>query len=360
MRRGSDVSPSPSFLLAFKPRQVILLEKQQRSPPTAQNGPEIQTQMKPEDESILASSVALWLESKGFSKVLKRFLSAAQIQDDNWKSKALDLNEIFSKYQEISNSANEDLKLQKNQDHVVATTETNGDSNLDTKSTKKKGDKKKKKSNTSEATKSKNEVLSSKSSAEELLDGETKLDKNSEKISVEAAENGVNESKKSSKKRKRIAADESENQSAPEVAVEESKAKKSKGLKEGKDAAPQTALPEVNGHADKQNGNLVDNSTEQKSARKKHNNSAEPKAQIAFQRVKVEEVKFADERLQDNSYWAKDGADIGYGAKAQEVLGQVKGRDFRHEKTKKKRGSYRGGQIDLHSHSIKFNYSDEE
>ncbi|KAF9604719.1 hypothetical protein IFM89_009155 [Coptis chinensis] len=37
-----------------------------------------------------------------------------------------------------------------------------------------------------------------------------------------------------------------------------------------------------------------------------------------------------------------------------------KERDFRHEKTKKKRGSYRGGQIDLQTHSIKFNYSDEE
>jgi hypothetical protein len=35
-------------------------------------------------------------------------------------------------------------------------------------------------------------------------------------------------------------------------------------------------------------------------------------------------------------------------------------RDFRHEKTKKKRGTYRGGQIDLHSHSVKFNYSDDE
>ncbi|KAF8400236.1 hypothetical protein HHK36_013533 [Tetracentron sinense] len=91
-----------------------------------------------------------------------------------------------------------------------------------------------------------------------------------------------------------------------------------------------------------------------------------PKTVNAFQRVKIDEVEFVDERLQDNSYWAKvgsciqDGADIGYGAKAQEVLGQVRGRDFRHEKTKKKRGSYRGGQIDLHSHSIKFNYSDEE
>lgn len=35
-------------------------------------------------------------------------------------------------------------------------------------------------------------------------------------------------------------------------------------------------------------------------------------------------------------------------------------RDFRHEKTKKKRGTYRGGQIDLQSHSIKFNYDDED
>jgi uncharacterized Tic20 family protein len=35
-------------------------------------------------------------------------------------------------------------------------------------------------------------------------------------------------------------------------------------------------------------------------------------------------------------------------------------RGFRHEKTKKKRGTYRGGQIDLQSHSFKFNYSDED
>ncbi|KAJ6372778.1 hypothetical protein OIU76_027160 [Salix suchowensis] len=88
--------------------------------------------------------------------------------------------------------------------------------------------------------------------------------------------------------------------------------------------------------------------------------SSQPKAVKHFQRVKVEEVVFSDERLKDNSYWAKDGAEDGYGAKAQEVLGQVRGRGFRHEKTKKKRGTYRGGQIDLQSHSVKFNYSDED
>ena len=81
----------------------------------------------------------------------------------------------------------------------------------------------------------------------------------------------------------------------------------------------------------------------------------QPKTVNAFQRVKIDEVEFADEKLQDNSYWAKvfanrcaffcisnyqiiylpvfsflnclqSGAEIGYGAKAQEVLGQVRGR----------------------------------
>ncbi|KAK1305249.1 hypothetical protein QJS10_CPB11g01792 [Acorus calamus] len=108
----------------------------------------------------------------------------------------------------------------------------------------------------------------------------------------------------------------------------------------------------------------VNNTTEKsdlaRSGKKEGKNSAEPKTVKAFQRVKVDDVKFADERLQNNSYWAKTGADGGYGAKAQEILGQVRGRDFRHEKTKKKRGTYRGGQIDLESHSIKFNYSDDE
>ncbi|KAI7986463.1 hypothetical protein LOK49_LG14G01559 [Camellia lanceoleosa] len=42
--------------------------------------------------------------------------------------------------------------------------------------------------------------------------------------------------------------------------------------------------------------------------------------------VKIDEVEFANERLQNNSYWTKDSADVRYGAKAQEILGQVNGR----------------------------------
>jgi hypothetical protein len=44
----------------------------------------------------------------------------------------------------------------------------------------------------------------------------------------------------------------------------------------------------------------------------------------------------------------------GYGAKASAVLMTVRGKDFRHEKTKKKRGSYRGGEITLASNSFKY------
>lgn len=44
----------------------------------------------------------------------------------------------------------------------------------------------------------------------------------------------------------------------------------------------------------------------------------------------------------------------GYGFKASEKLSKVRGRDFRHEKTKKKRGNYRGGQISMASNSVKF------
>ena len=49
----------------------------------------------------------------------------------------------------------------------------------------------------------------------------------------------------------------------------------------------------------------------------------------------------------------------GYGAKAEEVLGAVRGKNFRHEKTKKKRGSYRGGAIDFGVNSIKFDDADD-
>ncbi|KAL3830144.1 hypothetical protein ACJIZ3_018946 [Penstemon smallii] len=400
MRKGggtADVSPSSFALTAFKPRQVLLAERQQQqqqrnSAGPVQMGKNQSDNLKPEQEPILTYSVALWLENKGFSKILKRFLSAAQIQDEDWKARALNLDDIFSKYQEIC--VPEKLNSQKKQEEqMVGATKNNGDikcTGFDEKvdkfpvdqSAKTQKEKKKKKSKLTsksleanennidvmpEVTEEKHKGLLSegsdaKNDSEVIVESKDKKkkkklkkenlleDDKNEVVDVD----GANESKKASKKRKRTDSDENENQPGQEVAVEESKPKKTKGLEEGKDVQQ----PAANGHAQPQN--KEENFSKSKSSRKQQITSSEPKTVNAFQRVKIDEVEFADERLQDNSYWAKAGAENGYGAKAQEILGQVKGRGFRHEKTKKKRGSYRGGIIDLQSHSIKFDNSDDE
>lgn len=51
--------------------------------------------------------------------------------------------------------------------------------------------------------------------------------------------------------------------------------------------------------------------------------------------------------------------EAGYGAKANKVLATVKGKDFRHEKTKRKRSTYRGGQITMQSNSFKYADNDD-
>ncbi|ORY28701.1 hypothetical protein BCR33DRAFT_666822, partial [Rhizoclosmatium globosum] len=79
-----------------------------------------------------------------------------------------------------------------------------------------------------------------------------------------------------------------------------------------------------------------------------------------FQRVKAENVVFVDERLKDNRFESKGGAISSYGMKAHQDLIVTKGKGFTKEKNKKKRGSYRGGQIDQESYSIKFNYDDDD
>uniref|UniRef100_A0A2P2JH52 Srp40 C-terminal domain-containing protein n=1 Tax=Rhizophora mucronata TaxID=61149 RepID=A0A2P2JH52_RHIMU len=198
----------------------------------------------------------------------------------------------------------------------------------------------------------------------------------------------VEKQAKNSKKRKRLASEESAGQFADgkqledtkcgetEVSEEPNMSERPKKLKsssrsgekeEGEKTSSivsiesqKTPAKQLDGWLD---GNLEksgEKSAMQSTMMKQQNGSVQPKLVKHFQRIKADDVVFSDERLKDNSYWAKDGAADGYGVKAQEVLGQVKGRDFRHEKTKKKRGSYRGGQIDLQSHSVKFNYSDED
>jgi len=71
---------------------------------------------------------------------------------------------------------------------------------------------------------------------------------------------------------------------------------------------------------------------------------------VPFQRVKPELSDLLDKRMfasqrNANSEWAE---------KADSTLKKVKGKGFRHEKTKKKRGTYRGGALELGVKSIKF------
>ena len=59
-------------------------------------------------------------------------------------------------------------------------------------------------------------------------------------------------------------------------------------------------------------------------------------------------------QAQANSYEGTFGSS-GWGHRASEKLKHTRGKSFRHEKTKAKRGSYRGGSIDRNSvNSYKF------
>jgi len=83
----------------------------------------------------------------------------------------------------------------------------------------------------------------------------------------------------------------------------------------------------------------------------------ERKENKRFQLIDVETVKL-DPTFQDNSFDAKKSINNAngdqYGKKANEILGKVRGKDFRHEKTKKKR-VYNGLGLDKNAiNSFKF------
>ncbi len=61
--------------------------------------------------------------------------------------------------------------------------------------------------------------------------------------------------------------------------------------------------------------------------------------------------------LNNNAYSATFGLET-YGSKASEKLIVTRGKGFRHEKTKAKRGTYRGGTIDMGAATKSFKYDD--
>ena len=64
-------------------------------------------------------------------------------------------------------------------------------------------------------------------------------------------------------------------------------------------------------------------------------------------RIKADEVRFADERLKDNTFESRKAVTNDYGARANADLIATRGTGFGKEKNKK-RGSYRGWEITVH------------
>ncbi|KAB2600029.1 lisH domain-containing protein-like [Pyrus ussuriensis x Pyrus communis] len=438
------INPS---LLAFKPRQVLLANRDMKHSKPSSSADGAQTP-RPDQKGQLLRAVAWFLESNGFSRTLKKFLSEAGIEKSEVKDSLLDFGEMYCKYSEMcsrgTNVHNED-KVFKDTFHLLVKADKLsqeakkskiasgsladaaaehqseqfpgatgkkikdavplkengvGDSEVE----KKPKDKKKKKTKSSmdsvsagveqhglegkndaneicksiaddnpmdeKSVKSKSKKKKKDGLVSESLGGEngkalsigdmngTSSGKDDFKISEADATDKEN---KCSKKRKRLVSEGNDSQPTDNKEDEESNCR----MVEGSKASKGSEQPENNDASQGKAENFGElekraEKSSKKKSKKQLNGSAEPKTVNAFQRVKADEVEFVDEKLRDNSYWAKDGAEIGYGAKAQEILGQVRGRDFRHEKTKKKRGSYRGGQIDQQSHSVKFNYSEED
>ncbi|KAG2061497.1 hypothetical protein BDR06DRAFT_946942 [Suillus hirtellus] len=89
-----------------------------------------------------------------------------------------------------------------------------------------------------------------------------------------------------------------------------------------------------------------------KNIQKNGNGKLPRNANERFSRIKPQNIPA--EQLLDNGYEAKGGVTNDYGNRAHQDLIVTRGAGFRKEKNKKKRGSYRGGEITLQSHSIKF------
>jgi len=174
-------------------------------------------------------------------------------------------------------------------------------------------------------------------------------------ITQEKDEKKVKKDKKEKKekKRSREAIEEVTREEIPSANKESKKAKKEKKAKtkeekkEKSDKGKKDAKKELESHP------LVGDLNETQDGEEESGTAAK-----AFQRVKADDW-IGKKGSWDNSYEGTFGQ-AGWGFKAQQILGKVRGKDFRHEKTKKKRGSYRGGLIDSNAvSSYKFDSDDD-
>merc|ERR1712168_560150 len=93
--------------------------------------------------------------------------------------------------------------------------------------------------------------------------------------------------------------------------------------------------------------------TETTVEKKKKKKKSENAIGTPFRRINEEAIEVKS-KFSNNSFEAKSGAQGSWGEKANKDLLYTQGKSFKHEKTKKRRGSYRGGAIDNGVHSVKF------
>ncbi|KYF41214.1 SRP40, C-terminal domain-containing protein [Toxoplasma gondii ARI] len=181
----------------------------------------------------------------------------------------------------------------------------------------------------------------------------------------EAAEETQAAAESSEKKKKKVALAGSAD--APEAAGEREK-KQKKNRFEGK--TKQRAQREETPSADSEEAaettaevNETENGETDAFAKKAEKGQKNEHASVLRRFKRVDESKWVEkikkEDLKDNSFWNKK--DDSFAVKAAHDLGKVRGRDFRHEKTKKKRASWKGcGEIPMTVNSIQFDSSDDE
>ncbi|PIA43688.1 hypothetical protein AQUCO_01800025v1 [Aquilegia coerulea] len=309
-------------------------------------------------------SIAVYLQYKGLINTLAALQSEAFIDELDysevhaldWETKRMALSKCDAKsnnkgLEELDKEGQEESKCAA----AVEPKEILPESQLD-KPDKKSKEKKKKKNKSisvenggSEACSLEGKLASEKSAVEIPLNDKSLKSNDTEKENVSTLDNNTVADKKSSKKRKRIPSKGNDIQpdgaGKPTIEISEDMGKKDRlaesdghtgkkrKVKTVQDDSSKSEInnsqvsvdnklnslaegektPKVNDDqtkADSHGDGYLEKSgregsATQKSTKKQQNGSAEPKTVNAFRRVKIDEVKFADDRLQDNSYWAK-------------------------------------------------------
>eukprot|EP01117_Protostelium_nocturnum_P015944 TRINITY_DN621_c0_g1_i1.p1 TRINITY_DN621_c0_g1~~TRINITY_DN621_c0_g1_i1.p1 ORF type:complete len:300 (+),score=170.67 TRINITY_DN621_c0_g1_i1:205-1104(+) len=222
-------------------------------------------------------------------------------------------------------------------------------------------DKKKKKSNKSESKKRK---VEEEEEEEEEEKTEKKKDKKKKKQKTETKEDSDEEDEKkekelTKKERKKAEKEEKEEKEAKKLEKKKEKKEKKKVKEDNNDEEEEGEKKEK----DEDEEPMKVTNPQKNFAQKKEVNEEETfnqskgsKKNTPFKRIS--EDYYVGQSFRDNTFESKNGDE--FGAKANAILSKVRGKGFRHEKTKKKRGTYSGGAIDMGVNSIKFVNSDDE